>query len=138
MKISLKLEYACRVLAQLGRRYGSGEWAQIEELAQIESVPRNYLVQILNMLRTGGLLDSRRGKQGGYTLARPPAEISLHDVVAIVEPDLISSRAALEGDSGPQVAEVWNSLSGRIATYLKKTTLTALIATYNDSAMYDI
>ncbi len=138
MKISLKLEYACRVLAQMGRRYGSGEWAQIEELAQIENVPRNYLVQILNMLRTGGLLDSRRGKQGGYTLARPPAEISLHDVVAIVEPELISSRAALEGESGPQVAEVWNTLSSRIAAYLKKTTLTALIATYNDAAMYDI
>lgn len=138
MKISLKLEYACRVLAQMGQRYGSGEWAQIEELAQVESVPRNYLVQILNMLRNGGLLDSRRGKQGGYTLAKPPAEITLHDVVAIVEPELISARAALEGESGPQVAEVWNTLSVRIAAYLKKTTITALIATYNDAAMYDI
>ena len=138
MKISLKLEYACRVLAQLGRRYGSGEWGQIDELAQIENVPRNYLVQILNMLRNGGLLDSRRGKQGGYTLAKPPAEISLYEVVAIVEPELIAARAALEGQSGPQVAEVWNTLSERIAGYLKKTTLTNLIATYDGAMMYDI
>ena len=70
MKLSVKVDYACRVLAQLARTYGTDELAHIEELAQVEAVPANYLVQILSELRNGGLILSRRGKQGGYALAR--------------------------------------------------------------------
>ncbi|MDR2982660.1 MAG: Rrf2 family transcriptional regulator [Puniceicoccales bacterium] len=138
MKISLKLEYACRVLAQLGRLYGGSQLAHIEELAKIEAVPQNYLVQILNELRTGGLLHSRRGKQGGYTLAKPPTEISLHEIVSIVDPDALASKPSLSGQSGPQVSEVWSGISKKIADLLKKTTLASLIVKYNSSAMYEI
>ena len=58
MKISRKLEYACRVLAQLGRHQGVGSLVHIDLLAQAESIPSNYLVQILNELRTSGLISS--------------------------------------------------------------------------------
>ena len=70
MKLSHKLEYACRVLAQLGLTYGQGKLAHIETLASAEAIPANYLVQILNELRGAGLIVSKRGKQGGYALAR--------------------------------------------------------------------
>lgn len=138
MKISLKLEYACRVLAQLGRLYGGGQLAHIEELAKLEAVPQNYLVQILNELRMGGLLHSRRGKQGGYTLARPPTEITLHAIVAIIDPDLLESKLSLRGQSGTQVAEVWAEISEKFKKTLLKATLAALISRYDASAMYDI
>ena len=59
MKISRKLEYACRVLAQLGRHQGQGSLVHIDCLAQAESIPSNYLVQILNELRTKGLITSK-------------------------------------------------------------------------------
>ena len=72
MKLSVKVEYACRVLAQLARLHGCGELAHIEKLAKTEAVPANYLVQILSELRGGNLIVSRRGKQGGYALARAP------------------------------------------------------------------
>ncbi|MDR2862712.1 MAG: Rrf2 family transcriptional regulator [Puniceicoccales bacterium] len=138
MKISLKLEYACRVLAQMGRLYGGGQLAHIEELAKIEAVPQNYLVQILNELRTGGLLLSRRGKQGGYTLAKPPTEISLHSIVTIIDPDLLESKVSLKGQSGTQVAEVWADISSKFKKALQKATLASLISRYNAAALYDI
>ena len=81
LKLSLKVEYACRVLAQLSRSYGSRSFSRIDELAELEEIPANYLVQILNDLRNGGLIISRRGKLGGYRLAKPPAQITLFDIV---------------------------------------------------------
>ncbi|MDR2845184.1 MAG: Rrf2 family transcriptional regulator [Puniceicoccales bacterium] len=138
MKISLKLEYACRVLAQLGRLYGGGQLAHIEELAKIEAVPQNYLVQILNELRTGGLLVSRRGKQGGYSLSKKPTDISLLAIVSIIDPDLTESKVSLKGQSGTQVSEVWSELSARFKKALQKTTLASLISRYDAGAMYDI
>ncbi|MDR1497041.1 MAG: Rrf2 family transcriptional regulator [Puniceicoccales bacterium] len=138
MKISLKLEYACRVMAQISRTYGSGKLAHIEELSIIEAIPQNYLVQILNDLRTGGLLLSRRGKQGGYKLAKPPADISLHAVVTAIDPELLSSKVSLHGQSGAIVSEVWNDLSNKLKKNLQKTSLASLIPRYNAGMMYDI
>jgi Rrf2 family protein len=138
MKISLKLEYACRVLACMGRLYGGGQLAHIEELAKAEAVPQNYLVQILNALRNGGLLTSRRGKQGGYTLSRAPAEISLFEIVTIVDPDMLETRVHHKGQSGMAVSEVWTGFSNRLNKVLQKTSLASLIPRYNAAALYDI
>ena len=87
MKLSVKVDYACRVLAQLARHHGEERLAHIEELAKLEAVPANYLVQILSELRNVGLITSRRGKQGGYALARPPDRITLYDIVKLIEGD---------------------------------------------------
>jgi Rrf2 family transcriptional regulator, cysteine metabolism repressor len=89
MKLSVKVDYACRVLAQLGRMHDTDELAHIEELARIEGVPANYLVQILSELRNGGVITSRRGKQGGYALARAPEAITLWEVVRLIEGDVL-------------------------------------------------
>ena len=96
MKLSVKVDYSCRVLARMARMYGTDVLAHIEELARIEAVPSNYLVQILTELRNGGLIVSRRGKQGGYALARPPEEISLYDIVRVIEGDLLETNMAGE------------------------------------------
>ncbi|MDR2513147.1 MAG: Rrf2 family transcriptional regulator [Puniceicoccales bacterium] len=138
MKLSRKLEYACRVLAQLGRFYGGGQLAHIEDLARLEAVPQNYLVQILNELRMGGLLDSRRGKQGGYMLAKAPAEISLRDIVDIIEPGMLSPATNPEGQSGAQISEVWNSIGKKLRKDLQQTSLAIMIPRYNAGALYDI
>src|SRR4051812_648737 len=89
VKLSVKAVYACRVLAQIARKHGSGELAHVENLAEVEAVPANYLAQILSELREGGLITSRRGKSGGYLLARAPEEISLYDIVILVEGDVL-------------------------------------------------
>ena len=64
MKISVKVDYACRVMAELARLDGSGTLAQIEHLARAEAVPANFLAQILGKLRTAGLITSRTVRAG--------------------------------------------------------------------------
>ena len=97
MKLSHKLEYACRVLAQLGRSYGQEKLAHIDRLAEAEAIPANYLVQILNELRTSGLITSKRGKQGGYALAHEPGKISLAQIIHAVDSELLERSFDTDG-----------------------------------------
>lgn len=91
--------------------------------------PRNYLVQLLNELREGGLVDSKRGKTGGYRLAKAPEDITLKQVLAVVEPDLIDTKITLKGASGPQVAALWREVSKRFDKSLTGFTVAQLALT---------
>jgi Rrf2 family protein len=137
MKASLKLEYSLRVLSQLARRHRGTSVTRIEELAKLEDIPANYLVQLLNELREGGLVDSKRGKTGGYRLARSPEDITLRQVLEVVEPDLIETKITLKGASGPQVASLWREVSKRFDESLNGFTL-AQLALSEASATFDI
>ncbi|MFT4901591.1 MAG: Rrf2 family cysteine metabolism transcriptional repressor [Lentimonas sp.] len=110
MKLSHKLEYACRVLAQLARTQGQDKLAHIDALAEAEQIPANYLVQILNELRNAGLIVSKRGKQGGYGLARAPGKITLTEIVTAVDGELLERNFEAQGHSGARVAEVWSDI----------------------------
>lgn len=128
MRISLKLEYACRVLSQLGKTFGTEQLAHIEALAKAEDVPSNYLVQILNDLRNSGLINSKRGKQGGYCLAVPPQEVSLADIIRAIDPEMIDSRVSAQGQSGIGVREVWDQLSATFEQAADSATLSDCMA----------
>jgi len=110
VKLSLKVEYACRVLAQLSRTYGNQKFSHIDELAQQEEIPANYLVQILNELRNGGLINSRRGKQGGYSLAKAPSEVTLYEIVTAIDGELLGINLGDTGYSGAKVEQVWREV----------------------------
>ena len=137
MKLSVKVDYACRVLAQLARHHGEGRLAHIEELAKIEAVPANYLVQILSELRNGGLITSRRGKQGGYVLSRPPEKITLYDIVKLIEGDLLGLGGNADGQSGRRVQQVWRDVRATLETKCKSYTLDMLM-TKGPGEMYYI
>lgn len=128
MKLSVKVDYACRVLAQLARHHGQERLAHIEELAEIEAVPANYLVQILTELRNGGLIISRRGKQGGYALARRPEEITLYDIVKLIEGHLLELGGGAEGHSGRRVQQVWRDVRAALEAKCRSYTLDMLVA----------
>lgn len=137
MKASLKLEYSLRVLSQLARKNRGGAVTRVEELAKLEVIPKNYLVQLLNELREGGLVDSKRGKTGGYRLARNPEDISLKQVLEVVEPDLIETKITLKGASGPQVASLWREVSKRFDKSLAGFTV-AQLALNESGTTFDI
>ena len=137
MKISRKVEYACRVLAQLAQSHGGGRMPHIEELAEIEKVPANYLVQILNELRNAGLIVSRRGKQGGYMLARPPAEISVSDVFKAIDGEIMECSAEPGCESGRGVALVLGNLAKEFGQNAAKRTLRDILGA-ESSQMYFI
>lgn len=126
MKISVQVDYACRVMAELARLHGTGELAQIEHLARIEAVPPTFLAQLLLKLRNAGLIVSRRGNQGGYTLARRPETISVHDVVVAIEGHCVQLSGNTEGRSGRRMKDVWLDIAQRVETRLKEQTLDRL------------
>ena len=136
MKLSLKVEYACQVLAQLGYTVNSPELPHIEDLANAEAVPSNYLVQILNELRTAGLIVSKRGKQGGYALARGPEEMTLFDIVKAVEGDVLAYSPAGKGASSQKTSEVWSEVSTRFEELLKGYSVADLMSTNPEEMWY--
>lgn len=136
MKLSVKVDYACRVLAQMAKYHGTDELAHIEQLAEAEAVPANYLVQILSELRNGGLITSRRGKQGGYALARAPEDITLYDIVKLIEGDVLELNAAGEGHSSRRVDQVWREVRGSLEEKCRSVTLAKFAAKRTDEMYY--
>ncbi len=87
----------------MARLHIKGELAHIETMAEEEAVPPNYMVQILGELREGGLITSRRGKQGGYALAKAPDLITLFDIIVLVDGALMEFGAGKQGRSAKRV-----------------------------------
>src|SRR6266436_4571983 len=85
MKVSAKTEYACLAMLELAARYGTGEPVRIRTIADEHGIPSRFLVQILLQLKGAGFVASTRGASGGYQLVKPPDEISLGEVMAVIE-----------------------------------------------------
>src|SRR5881397_3707954 len=84
MKLSLRGEYALRALLVLGLNYKQSV-VRIQTISQQQNIPKRFLEQILNDLKSAGAVESKRGAAGGYRLARPPKEISLAAVIRHIE-----------------------------------------------------
>ena len=84
MKLSLRGEYAVRALLVLGLKYGQPV-VRIQTISEQQNIPKRFLEQILNDLKSGGFVQSKRGIAGGYRLARKPDQITLASVVRHIE-----------------------------------------------------
>ena len=136
MRMTVKLEYACRALVQLAKRYEGSGVTSIEELANLEKIPAKYLAQILSELRNGGLVESRRGKQGGYLLARSPDQISISDVISLIESEMFSESSRVSGDSGEAIAKAWAEIQERFEEIVRSITLAELAVRENQEMYY--
>jgi Rrf2 family cysteine metabolism transcriptional repressor len=85
VKLSAKTEYGCLAMLHLAEMHGQGEPVQIRKVAAEHDIPWRFLVQILLELKRAGLVASTRGAAGGYRLARPPEDISLSEVMQVLE-----------------------------------------------------
>jgi Rrf2 family protein len=85
MNLCAKTEYACLALLELAQRHSDGEPVQVRRIAERHGIPAAFLVQIFQELKRAGLVTSIRGAAGGYQLARSPEEITLAEVIDIVE-----------------------------------------------------
>ncbi len=85
MRISAKTEYACIAMVELAANYTSREPVRVRRIAERHQVPPRFLVQILLQLKGAGLVGSVRGAAGGYHLVKPPEEISLGEIMEIIE-----------------------------------------------------
>lgn len=136
MKVSQKLENACRVLVQLAKGYDGHRVVRVEDLARKEGLSANFLLQILNDLRRAGLVASRRGKLGGYILARPSGEITLRDIVEAVDGAPLEVELNSTGEAAASVARIWKDVATRFEAMLSGITLAEMASAGDADGMF--
>ena len=130
MRISARADYALRAAAELAAAGGGP--VKGDALATAQSIPHKFLENILADLRNGGLVVSQRGADGGYRLARPPADITVADVIRVVEGPIASVRGerpdaiTYEGAAAP-LRDTWIELRTAMRGVLEQTTLADLV-----------
>jgi Rrf2 family protein len=136
MKLTVRGEYALRALTHLGQRYGPGV-IQVPAISAFENIPRRFLEQILNDLRTGGFVESRRGVAGGYRLSKPPEKIALASVIRHIEGALAPVGCVSENyyekcncpdEARCALRSVMKEVRDAVASLMERTTLADLVA----------
>jgi Rrf2 family protein len=94
-QLSKRTQYSLRALYALARSYGEGP-VLIAHLSKEEAIPRKFLEQILLSLKAAGLVESKKGKGGGYALVRPPDQITVASVIRMMEGPLAPLPCASE------------------------------------------
>jgi Rrf2 family protein len=134
VRISAKADYAVRAVLVLAGRLerGSGP-VKIEEIARAGGIPPKFLESILVELKRTGMVDSKRGVDGGYWLARRAVDISVADVLRVIDGPLtlVGGRRPGTVEYTPEVAglrEVWEETRAAVRGVLDETTFDRLTA----------
>jgi len=94
LELSAKVEYALLALLELAINHGKKVTLTINDIAAKQPIPERYLEQILTQLRRAGVVQSQRGSKGGFLLVREPWEISLLEIVSLIEGERNEKRNA--------------------------------------------
>jgi len=118
----------------LALHYGNGP-SFLKDVAKAEEIPQKYLTQLVIPLKAKGLLSATRGAHGGYALARHPKEITLKEIVEVLEGDLMPIDCSKNVHECRRVSlcvtrDVWAQVSAKIAQTLKAITLEDLVRKY--------
>ena len=117
MKLSKKGRYAVRALFDIAF-HNEGQPTQVKDIAERQSIPPRFLEQIFQDLKRAGIVASKRGPQGGYSLARGPSDIGLGDVVRALEGPILLADENVGGDRGSSSRRVtdavFRDLSARV------------------------
>jgi Rrf2 family protein len=131
MKISTKIRYGTRAMVELAVRYGEGP-IELKEIAKKENISLKYLEQVINPLRADGLVKAVRGAKGGYSLAKPPSEICLYDVIETLEGplnllDCLHDTKACQKVSSCVTREIWKAVSDAMSKIFYSVTLEDMV-----------
>ncbi len=117
MKISAKIDYACRALLELSLHWPSKGPLSIHAISQKQHIPIKFLVQILLNLKQFGFVESTRGKKGGYILGKPPGQITLREVVQDF------SEHKLNGQKTSNIlGSIWQEAQNQFYAFLEEIT----------------
>lgn len=127
MRITAKVDYAVRAVAVLAAR-PPGQPVAAETVAAGQQIPAAFLLKILADLKTAGIVSSRRGPTGGYTLNRPAHEVSVADVIRAVEGPLADVHGTPPEDVAypaptSSLREVWLATRVALRDVLEQTTI---------------
>ena len=132
MRFSTRSEYGLRAIIELGRHWGNPP-VSIKKVAEKTDIPYQYLEQLVQKLRKGGLVNALRGVRGGYVLSRNPSEMTVGDVLRSVEGDLAPYRCPIVGPyqcprQGQCVAKyVWEKVAKVVNAAVDEITIGSLI-----------
>ena len=136
MKISTKGRYSVTALYELAQRYGEGP-VSLKCVAQGQGRSENYLEQLMVPLRRAGIVQSIRGAQGGYMLAKSPAEITIGSIITTVEgPIAVVDCLLAEAGAAEQMCDkacacvtrgIWEKVCDSISQVLENITLQTLL-----------
>jgi len=129
MRVSAKTEYACIAMLELADSYQSNEPIRIRAIAERHDIPQRFLVQILLQLKGAGLVASTRGAAGGYQLTRAPEEITLREVVEIIEgpPEALASNVSAGSPAVQVLTSLWREMSAHEQDFLEHISLADLV-----------
>jgi Rrf2 family protein len=127
MNISVKGEYALQAIFDLAMQ-SAAEPVKIAGIARRQKIPQKFLELILSGLKQGGFVESRRGADGGYRLARPADQITVGEVLRYMEDGKKAKRAA----PGP-FTDVWKRVDAATAAIVDRTTFAELVRQWKES-----
>lgn len=138
MKISTKGRYALRMMLDLAQHSDSG-YVALKDIAKRQGISKKYLEQIVPLLNSADFLQTNRGYQGGYMLAKPPEQYTVGDILRTTEGG-IAPISCLERNSVKcersdecMTLSMWKGLYKVMTDYLDNITLQDIINNYNDS-----
>lgn len=130
MNISVKGEYALQAIFDLAAQR-PGEPVRIAEIARRQKIPQKFLELILAGLKQGGFVESRRGAEGGYLLARPADSITVGEVVRFVEgPHTGKGRPRRRAET--PFSDMWQDVDRAVSEIIDKTTFADLLRGWTD------
>lgn len=130
MKLSMAAEFAVRGILCLVEDYGQGPLS-MDQICRRRGLQKQYLIKLFGMLGRADLVDSVRGKGGGYVLARPPEQISLLDVIEAVQGplavNLCQNKPTKCDEPHCRVRPVWDEVQQKVHSVLAGATLNNLV-----------
>jgi len=130
MNISVKGEYALHAIFDLALQK-FGEPIKIGDIAHRQGIPQKFLELILAGLKQGGFVESRRGAEGGYLLARPPESITVGQVMRYVE-GAKSTKPVRKPTAADPFGETWRRVDQAVSDVIDQTTFAELVRNWRE------
>ena len=139
MLVSTKGRYATRMLLDIAQNQGDG-YVSMKNIAERQGISKKYLEQFTAQLAKAGLLDIRRGNQGGYRLMREPSNITLQEILSLTEGSLCAVSCLehmpnrCEKCDSCMTLPAWSGLNDVVQNYLSSVTLQTLLEQADENA----
>jgi Rrf2 family protein len=131
MRLSTRGRYGVRLMIDLALHHGNGP-VMLKDISKRQGISQKYLWNLINPLKSAGLVKSTRGAHGGFTLAREPSGISVTDILQVLEGplclvDCVENPSACEKSAACVARDIWCMAAGNLRQTLEAVTLVQLV-----------
>ena len=137
MKVNTKVRYGLRAILQIADSYGS-EPVPISSISESQEISGKYLEQVVGTLRKAGLISSRKGVRGGYSLARAPEDMNLWEIITALDShtslvECVTNASVCDRSDDCLTRSIWTLLSARMREFWSSFTLADLLRTMRET-----